>query len=156
MTHDDSHWMQLALAQAHLAAGRGEVPVGAVVVRAGELLGQGHNQPITTRDPTAHAEIVALRAACAKAGNYRLPETTLYVTIEPCSMCVGAMMHARVGRLVYGAPEPRAGAVQSALQLAGAAHFNHRMTCEGGVLAEACGALMRDFFRARRAPGTAR
>jgi tRNA(adenine34) deaminase len=152
MHPDDSHWMQLALEQARLAAERGEVPVGAVVVRDGELLGLGHNQPITAHDPTAHAEIVALRAACAKAGNYRLPETTLYVTIEPCSMCVGAMMHARVGRLVYGAPEPRAGAVQSALQLAGAAHFNHRLDCVGGVLAQECGALMRAFFRARRTP----
>lgn len=150
MSPDDLHWMQLALEQARLAAARDEVPVGALLVRDGELIGAGHNQPISACDPTAHAEIVALRAAAAACANYRLPGSTLYVTIEPCSMCVGAMMHARVGRLVYGAAEPRAGAVESALALATADHFNHRLVCEGGVMAEACSALMRDFFRSRR------
>jgi tRNA(adenine34) deaminase len=153
MTVDDQHWMQLALAQARLAAQRGEVPVGAVLVRDGEVIGAGHNQPISACDPTAHAEIVALRAAAAACGNYRLPGSTLYVTIEPCSMCVGAMMHARVARLVFGATEPRAGAVVSALPLAAAGHFNHRLACQGGVMAEECSALMREFFRSRRQQG---
>jgi len=146
----DRHWMRQALLQAELAAARGEVPVGALLVRDGEVIGSGHNQPISGCDPTAHAEIVALRAAAQREGNYRLPGATLYVTIEPCSMCVGAMMHARVSRLVYGAIEPRAGAVESALALASAPHFNHRMESVGGVLAEECGAVMKQFFRARR------
>jgi tRNA(adenine34) deaminase len=146
----DEHWMRQALALAQQAAARGEVPVGALLVRDGEVIGEGHNQPISGCDPTAHAEIVALRDAARRVGNYRLPDSTLYVTIEPCSMCVGAMMHARVARLVYGATEPRAGAVESALALASAAHFNHRMESVGGVLAEECGALIREFFRNRR------
>lgn len=150
MTFDDHHWMQLALDQARLAAARGEVPVGALLVRDGEVIGAGHNQPISACDPTAHAEIVALRAAATACGNYRLPGSTLYVTIEPCSMCVGAMMHARVARLVFGATEPRAGAVVSALPLAAAEHFNHRLDWQGGVREEECSALMRAFFRARR------
>ncbi len=147
---DDDYWMQQALTLAQQAAACGEVPVGALLVRDGEVIGAGHNQPITACDPTAHAEIVALRDAARRVGNYRLPGATLYVTIEPCSMCVGAMMHARVARLVYGAAEPRAGAVESALTLAAAPHFNHRLESVGGVLAEACGALMREFFRGRR------
>lgn len=147
----DRRWMQLALAQAQLAAEHGEVPVGALVVLNDELIGSGYNQPIGAHDPTAHAEIVALRNAAQCVGNYRLPGATLYVTIEPCSMCVGAMMHARVSRLIYGAVEPRAGAVESALALASAPHFNHRMESVGGVLAEECGELMKQFFRVRRA-----
>ena len=147
---DDQHWMTLALQQAQLAAARGEVPVGALLVRDGELIGSGHNQPISSCDPTAHAEIIALRDAAQRVGNYRLPGATLYVTIEPCSMCVGALMHARIARLVYGAAEPRAGAVESALALAAAPHFNHRIACVGGVLAEQCGEVMRQFFRSRR------
>ncbi len=147
---DDQRWMQLALQQAELAAARGEVPVGALLVREGEVIGCGHNQPISACDPTAHAEIVALRGAARRVGNYRLPGATLYVTIEPCSMCVGALMHARIARLVYGAIEPRAGAVESALALASAAHFNHRIECVGGVLATECGEVMKQFFRSRR------
>ena len=150
LNDDDRRWMQQALTLAQQASAAGEVPVGAVIVRDGEVIGSGHNQPIGACDPTAHAEIVALRDAAQRVGNYRLPDATLYVTIEPCSMCVGAMMHARVGRLVYGAVEPRAGAVESAVALASAEHFNHRLDIVGGVLAEECGETMRRFFRARR------
>lgn len=144
-------WMALALEQAALAAAAGEVPVGAVVVSAeGQLLGVGYNQPIGGKDPTAHAEIMALRAAAAHVDNYRLPGCTLYVTIEPCTMCVGAMVHARISHLVYGAPEPRFGAVVSGQRLLDEGEFNHRMSHEGGVLAELCGEVMREFFRGRR------
>ncbi len=145
------HWMQLALEQAARAAAAGEVPVGAVVVSPeGQLLGSGYNQPIAGKDPTAHAEVMALRAAAAKVDNYRLPGCTLYVTIEPCTMCVGAMVHARISHLVYGAPEPRFGAVVSGRRLLDEGEFNHRMSYEGGVLAERCGEVMREFFRSRR------
>ncbi len=145
------HWMQFALEQAARAAAAGEVPVGAVVVSPeGQLLGSGYNQPIAGKDPTAHAEVMALRAAAAKVDNYRLPGCTLYVTIEPCTMCVGAMVHARISHLVYGAPEPRFGAVVSGRRLLDEGEFNHRMSYEGGVLAERCGEVMREFFRSRR------
>ncbi len=143
--------MQFALEQAARAAAAGEVPVGAVVVSPeGQLLGSGYNQPIAGKDPTAHAEVMALRAAAAKVDNYRLPGCTLYVTIEPCTMCVGAMVHARISHLVYGAPEPRFGAVVSGRRLLDEGEFNHRMSYEGGVLAERCGEVMREFFRSRR------
>jgi tRNA(adenine34) deaminase len=147
---NDEHWMQFALEQAQLAADAGEVPVGAVLVKGNQLIEAGFNQPIGSCDPTAHAEVVALRAAAKQLGNYRLPDTTLYVTIEPCAMCAGALIHARVGRLVFGAPEPRAGAVVSTTQLLDAAQFNHRVTYTGGVLAEPCAALMQTFFRRKR------
>jgi tRNA(adenine34) deaminase len=126
------------------------VPVGAVLVRGDEVLAEGFNCPIGSHDPTAHAEIVVLREAAKKIGNYRLPGTTLYVTIEPCAMCVGAMIHARVERVVFGAPEPRAGAVVSSQRLLDATHFNHRVVYEGGVLADDCSAIMQQFFRAKR------
>lgn len=145
------HWMQQALDLAAHAAAEGEVPVGAVVVSAeGELLGSGFNQPILSHDPTAHAEVMALRAAALSVGNYRLPGCTLYVTIEPCTMCVGAMVHARIAHLVFGAPEPRFGAVVSGRCLLDEGEFNHRMSWEGGVLAEPCSELMKGFFKARR------
>ncbi|MGB4246867.1 MAG: tRNA adenosine(34) deaminase TadA [Pseudohongiellaceae bacterium] len=145
------HWMQHALDLAAHAAAEGEVPVGAVVVSAeGELLGSGFNQPILSHDPTAHAEVMALRAAALSVGNYRLPGCTLYVTIEPCTMCVGAMVHARIAHLVFGAPEPRFGAVVSGRRLLDEGEFNHRMSWEGGVLADPCGELMKGFFKARR------
>lgn len=150
--HDDEHWMQLALQQAALAAAAGEVPVGAVLVRDGALLAAAFNRPIAAQDPTAHAEIEVLRAAARSAANYRLPGSTLYVTIEPCTMCVGAMIHARVARLVFGAPEPRAGAVCSQAHLLDASHYNHRIDYCGGVLADQCSAVMTDFFRSRRRP----
>lgn len=150
LSADDVRWMSLALEQADLAAAAGEVPVGAVLVKDGALVAAGFNRPIGGRDPTAHAEIVALRAAAAALDNYRLPGTTLYVTIEPCAMCVGAIIHARVARLVFGAPEPRAGAVVSSARLLDATHFNHRVAYQGGVLAEQAAAVMQRFFRERR------
>jgi len=143
-------WMGHALKLAERAQANGEVPVGAVLVDGEQLLGEGWNQPISAQDPTAHAEIVALRQAALARGNYRLPGTTLYVTIEPCTMCVGALMHARVGTLVFGAREPRAGAVVSQLKLAEATHFNHRVTVLEGVRAAECGQLIQEFFRLRR------
>ena len=142
-------WMRLALEQAALAAGQGEVPVGAIVVRDGAVLGRGHNQPISACDPTAHAEIVALRAAARATSNYRLPEATLYVTVEPCLMCVGAIVHARIGTVVFGAVDPKAGAVRSLLD-PNALPLNHRFAVVEGVLAEECGETLRGFFRSRR------
>lgn len=142
--------MRCALALAAQAEQRGEVPVGAVLVSKGEIVGEGFNQPIASCDPTAHAEVMALRDAATRTGNYRLPDTTLYVTIEPCAMCAGALVHARVSRVVFGAPEPKAGVAVSQLQLFDAPHFNHRVQYEGGVLAEECSAMMSAFFKKRR------
>lgn len=148
---DDSHWMRHALALAQRAAAEGEVPVGAVVVDSeGQILGEGWNRPIAAHDPTAHAEIQALRAAAEKVGNYRLVGATLYVTLEPCPMCAGAMVHARVRRVVYGAADPRSGAAGSVFNLLQSEQLNHRAEVTGGVLSEACGALLRGFFRERR------
>lgn len=146
----DERWMREALALAKQAGEAGEVPVGAIMVRGGEVLGRGFNQPIRTCDATAHAEIVAIRDASQFCNNYRLPGTTLYVTIEPCTMCLGAMIHARVERLVFGASEPRAGAVVSQAALIDAGHFNHRLSFTHGVLADECSTLLQDFFRSRR------
>ena len=146
----DAHWMGLALEQARLAAAAGEVPVGAVVVRNGQLIASGRNAPIAGHDPTAHAEVVALREAARVLGNYRLDGCTLYVTLEPCAMCSGAMLHARLARVVYGAPDPRTGAAGSVLDLFAQTQLNHQTTVTGGVLAEACGQLLRDFFKPRR------
>jgi tRNA(adenine34) deaminase len=147
---EDDVYMRMALDLAAQAAAAGEVPVGAVVVRDGEVLGQGWNRPISTCDATAHAEIVALREASRACGNYRLPGATLYVTIEPCTMCVGAMIHARVERVVFGAPEPKAGALVSRLNLAEANHWNHRLQVTGDVCAEEAAEIMRAFFQMRR------
>jgi len=147
---EDSEWMKQCLVLARQAAELGEVPVGALVVRDGQILGQGFNQPIATSDPSAHAEIQALRAAAEKAGNYRLPDSTLYVSVEPCTMCTGAMVHARINRLVFGAYEPRAGAIVSQLKLLDQEFYNHRMEYEGGCLAEESGELLKAFFRQRR------
>ena len=146
----DEQWMRRALTLAEQAARHEEVPVGAVLVRGDELLGEGWNQVISAADPTAHAEIVALRAAAAQAGNYRLPGTTLYVTLEPCTMCAGAMVHARVERLVFAAREPRAGAICSNCETLDAAYYNHRVQWEEGPLADESAALLQSFFRARR------
>ncbi|MCK9509714.1 MAG: tRNA adenosine(34) deaminase TadA [Pigmentiphaga sp.] len=148
---DDHHWMALALERARAAAAAGEVPVGAVVVsEAGELLGAGDNAPISRHDPTAHAEIVALRQACAATGNYRLPGATLYVTLEPCAMCMGAMLHARLARVVFGARDAKTGVCGSVLDLPAVAALNHQTAVEGGLLADLCGQLLREFFRCRR------
>ena len=142
--------MRAALAQAFEAERRGEVPVGAVVVVDGEIAGAGFNEPIGTNDPTAHAEIVALRRAASERGNYRLTGATLYVTIEPCQMCVGAMIHARIGRLVYGTSEPKAGAIESAMRAHEHPSLNHRMIARGGVLEADCRELLQRFFQQRR------
>lgn len=147
---EDARWMHHALALAQRAAAEGEVPVGAVVVKDGVVIGEGWNRPIAAHDPTAHAEIQALRAAALHIGNYRLTDTTLYVTLEPCAMCAGAMVHARVRRVVYGASDPRTGAAGSVFNLLQSVQLNHQAEVCGGVLAEECGALLREFFRARR------
>jgi tRNA(adenine34) deaminase len=142
--------MRAALEQATEAERRGEVPVGAVVVLEGEVIGAGFNQPIGAHDPTAHAEIVAMRQAAQRTGNYRLTGATLYVTIEPCQMCVGAMVHARIARVVYGTREPKAGAIESAMRAHEHPALNHRMLATGGVLDEECRAVMQRFFHERR------
>lgn len=143
--------MRRALDQARKAAAVGEVPVGAVLVDENdEMIATGHNQPIGARDPSAHAEIVALRAAARKLDNYRLPGSTLYVTLEPCTMCVGALVHARVQRLVYGAAEPKSGAIESTHRLFESGEFNHRPEIDRGVLAGECAALLTEFFENRR------
>lgn len=146
----DEFYMAKALQLAEQAAAIGEVPVGAVVVKDGEIVGEGFNQPITGCDPTAHAEIVAMRDAAKNIANYRLSDCELYVTIEPCTMCVGAMVHGRIGRVVFGAVEPRAGALQSQLQLMDHNHYNHSIQWSGGVLAQQCGDLISHFFRLKR------
>ena len=150
MSLDHEPFMRLALAQAALARAAGEVPVGAiVVVLDGTVAGRGYNQPIGTSDPTAHAEILALREAARAIGNYRLTGATLYVTVEPCLMCVGAIVHARIGSVVYGVPDPKAGAVRSLLD-PNALPLNHRFEAVEGVLAEDCQQILQDFFRERR------
>ncbi len=149
-TQADIRWMRRALRLARRAARSGEVPVGAIVVRGRELLGAAANSPIGRHDPSAHAEVLALRRAAQRTGNYRLPGTTLYVTLEPCIMCVGAIVQARVERVVFGASDPRAGAVQTVFELLDHPALNHRAAWTGGVEAEACAALLQEFFRARR------
>ncbi|MDX1736420.1 MAG: tRNA adenosine(34) deaminase TadA [Halioglobus sp.] len=146
----DEDWMLRALALADRAERAGEVPVGALVVRDGEVLGEGWNQVISAHDPSAHAEMVALRAASRRAANYRLPGATLYVTLEPCTMCAGALVHARIERLVFAAPEPKAGVVVSNGALLDEPWYNHRVTWRGGILAEESARRLQDFFRARR------
>ena len=147
----DERWMRHALTLAERAAAEGEVPVGAVLIKDGELVGEGWNRPIAAHDPTAHAEIQALRAAAERAGNYRLPGSELYVTLEPCPMCAGAIVHARVARVVYGAADPKGGACGSVFDLLPAdGRFNHRVLCIGGVLEAPCATLLRGFFEAKR------
>ncbi|MDA8307941.1 MAG: tRNA adenosine(34) deaminase TadA [Deltaproteobacteria bacterium] len=147
----DDFFMGLAVEEAEKGYRLDEVPVGAVLVAAdGLVLSRAHNMPISSNDSTAHAEVVAIRKACASLGNYRLSGTVLYVTLEPCAMCVGAMLHARVGRLVFGARDPRSGAAGSVLDLTNVARFNHRIEVTGGVLAEKCAEMLRTFFKDRR------
>ena len=150
MLEQDEHWMQRAIALAEQGEALGEVPVGAVIVCDGKMIGEGFNQPITSNDPTAHAEIVALRNAAAHIKNYRLINSTLYVTLEPCTMCIGALVHARIERLVFGTLEPKAGAVISQSQLLGASYFNHRVEHVAGVCADQCQLQLTAFFRRRR------
>ena len=148
--HPDEIFMSEAIILAKQAFAQGEVPVGALVVKGNKVIGRGFNQPIYTSDPTAHAEIVALRDAAITVQNYRLSDCSLYVTIEPCAMCVGAMVHARIQRVIFGATEPRAGSLVSQLKLMDMSHFNHTFEWQGGVLETECGDLMRDFFKSRR------
>ena len=146
----DQIFMRQALSQAHNAWALGEVPVGALVVKDGRVIATGFNQPIGSQDPTAHAEIMALRAAASLLGNYRLPGCELYVTLEPCAMCVGAILHARIARVVFGAPDPKTGACGSVINLFEHGKLNHHASVVGGVMAEECGMLLKEFFAARR------
>lgn len=147
---DDSMFMLAAMEQARMAQTAEEVPVGAVVVNDGKIVGTGFNAPISRHDPTAHAEVLALRDAAKRLGNYRLRGCELYVTLEPCAMCVGAMLHARISRLIYGAPDPKTGACGSVIDLFGESRLNHHATLTPGVMAEECAALLREFFAAKR------
>ncbi len=142
--------MNFALSEARRAAIDEEVPIGAVVTLGGQVIGRGHNQPVRLKDPTAHAEILALRQAAATIGNYRLTGASLYVTIEPCAMCAGAIVNARIARLIYGAPDPRAGAVDTIFQICTNSSLNHQVDVTSGVMAEECRELMQEFFRKRR------
>ena len=149
-TELDHQFMQQAIEQAKLAALAGEVPVGAVVVQDGRVISSAFNKPISTHDPSAHAEMLALRGAAQSEENYRLPGTTLYVTLEPCAMCAGAMLHARIDRVVYGAADPKTGAAGSVLDVFSSKQINHQTSVESGVMAEECGQLLRNFFKERR------
>jgi tRNA(adenine34) deaminase len=149
----DEQWMQVALVEAARAREAGEVPVGALIVRDGNVLACGRNSPISLRDPAAHAEILAIRAAAAAAGNYRLPGTTLYVTLEPCLMCAGAIIHARIDRLVFGAADPKGGAAVSLWRIFEDRRLNHAVAVTGGILQEACAEILSGFFRKKRLIG---
>jgi tRNA(adenine34) deaminase len=146
----DQQYMHMAIEQAQLAAQSGEVPVGAVLVRDGQVIAKAFNQPIAHHDPSAHAEMLALREAALLLENYRIPGSTLYVTLEPCAMCSGAMLHARIDRVVYGAPDPKTGAAGSVLNLFSSKQINHQTSVQGGIMGEECGQLLRDFFKGRR------
>ena len=150
MGDQDASFMQVALREANEASAAGEIPVGAVITMGGEILATGQNRSIRDSDPSAHGEVIALREACLAQANYRLPGTTLYVTLEPCAMCLGAIVQARVSRVVFGAYAPKAGAAGSAVDLTDSPAFNHRFEIQGGVLADECGALLQEFFQARR------
>ena len=146
----DQQYMRMAIEQAQLAAQSGEVPVGAVLVRDGQVISKAFNKPIANHDPSAHAEMLALREAALAQENYRIPGSTLYVTLEPCAMCSGAMLHARIDRVVYGAQDPKTGAAGSVLDLFSSKQINHQTSVEGGIMSEECGQLLRDFFKGRR------
>ena len=154
MIVDDAGYMAEALVLARAAQERGEVPVGAIVVRDDVIIGRGGNAPIAANDPTAHAEIAALREAARVVGNYRLPGCSIYVTLEPCAMCAGAILHARIGRLIYGARDPKTGACGSVVDLFGETRLNHHAAVVGGVLADECGKLLSDFFSGLRSSST--
>ncbi len=149
-TSDDQKWMQHALMLAERSREQGEVPVGAVMVKDDQLISEGWNQPIAHHDASAHAEIMAIRAAGRVLNNYRLPDTSLYVTLEPCTMCAGAMIHARIARLVFGAPDPRTGTAGSVIDLFSQDYHNHKIDVVGGVFQDECGQILKDFFRQRR------
>ena len=146
----DQQYMRMAIEQAQLAAQSGEVPVGAVLVKDGQVISKAFNKPIANHDPSAHAEMLALREAAVAEENYRIPGSTLYVTLEPCAMCSGAILHARIDRVVYGAPDPKTGAAGSVLDIFASKQINHQTSVEGGIMSEECGQLLRDFFKGRR------
>ena len=146
----DQQYMHMAIEQAQLAAQSGEVPVGAVLVKDGQVISKAFNKPIANHDPSAHAEMLALREAALAEENYRIPGSTLYVTLEPCAMCSGAMLHARIDRVVYGASDPKTGAAGSVLDIFASKQINHQTSVEGGIMSEECGQLLRDFFKGRR------
>jgi tRNA(adenine34) deaminase len=150
---EDADFMREALAEASLGASQEEVPVGAVVVLEGKIIGRGHNRPIIDKDPTAHAEILAIRNAAQTVGAYRLPGAILYVTLEPCVMCVGAAIHARIAAIRYGAPDEKAGALGSVYDIGRDGRLNHRIEVVGGIMKDECATVLRDFFKRRRAPG---
>jgi len=152
---DDTYWMSCALEQANLAQQQDEVPIGAVLVKDNKLIASGFNQPISSTDPTAHAEIICLRNAAQQLGNYRLPNTTLYVTLEPCAMCAGAIIQARIARVVYAANEPRSGAIKSVFQLFDNQTLNHRVDVSSGILAEESAQILKQFFKLKRKKGSA-
>ena len=149
-TEIDLQYMRLAIEQAQLAAQSGEVPVGAVLVKDGQVISKAFNKPIANHDPSAHAEMLALREAALAEKNYRIPGSTLYVTLEPCAMCSGAMLHARIDRVVYGAPDPKTGAAGGALNIFSSKQINHQTSVDGGIMSEECGQLLREFFKGRR------
>lgn len=146
----DQQFMRMAIEQAQLAAQSGEVPVGAVLVKDGKVISKAFNRPISNHDPSAHAEMLALREAALAEENYRIPGSTLYVTLEPCAMCSGAILHARIDRVVYGASDPKTGAAGSVLDIFASKQINHQTSVEGGIMSEECGQLLRDFFKGRR------
>ena len=146
----DLQYMRMAIEQAWLAAQSGEVPVGAVLVKDGQVISKAFNKPIANHDPSAHAEMLALREAALVEENYRIPGSTLYVTLEPCAMCSGAILHARIDRVVYGASDPKTGAAGSVLDIFASKQINHQTRVEGGIMSEECGQLLRDFFKGRR------
>ena len=149
-TELDQQYMRMAIEQAQLAAQSGEVPVGAVLVRGGQVISRAFNKPIANHDPSAHAEMLALREAALAEENYRIPGSTIYVTLEPCAMCSGAMLHARIDRVVYGAKDPKTGAAGSVLDIFSSKQINHQTSVEGDIMSEECGQLLRDFFKGRR------
>jgi tRNA(adenine34) deaminase len=146
----DQQYMRMAIEQAQLAAQSGEVPVGAVLVKDGQVIAKAFNKPIANHDPSAHAEMLVLREAAVAEENYRIPGSTLYVTLEPCAMCSGAILHARIDRVVYGAPDPKTGAAGSVLDIFASKQINHQTSVEGGIMSKECGQLLRDFFKGRR------
>ena len=148
--NEDKKWMEIAINEANLAKDMGEIPVGAVIIQNGKLISQAHNEPISKNDPSAHAEINALRIAGQKLQNYRITNSTLYVTLEPCAMCFGAIMHARINRIVYGAYDPKTGVCGSYIDLSNAYFFNHKIHIKGGVLENICSKLLKDFFKIKR------
>ena len=147
---EDEKWMQYAILEANIAKDKGEVPVGSIIIQNNQIIAKAHNCPISKNDPTAHAEVEALRRAGEKLNNYRLPRTTLYVTLEPCAMCVGAMVHARIERVVFGAADPKSGVCGSTIDLSSASIFNHQISVSGGVLEVECKGMLKSFFKLRR------